>query len=366
MAIVTAFRFTEKSGAICIDQESWHIWRRKTWFSDNIHLLVPEDLADQFGIELVYAGTGHPPFHCDTAELAGQYIHQYVRHEHNPEETITVEMLGRIVLRAFQEVHSRRVNNKLQFLFGFTCDDFSRGEFQQSDQTFHINQEAVKERALQIINGKENTGYNPLSPPVEACLIGVDPKYGYSAFAIKENDGVLSFQSCWFESLGQGRDGAVIRFAKDLNDRFLDTRRKGKGLEKGLITLIEATSVSMEHYGQNGGSIRIVLVDAAGKRRQDRIKDIKDNSARLSLEVVRAFRSGYLTEDVAADLLKRLIANNESFETVEKDMFRNASQPVMLGKLLRGYKICEGDLAGSKIEEHLFCQVEQTARGGRK
>ncbi len=354
MAIVTSFRFTENAGAICIDQESWHIWRRKNWFTDHLYSLVPEDLAEQYAIEMVYGGVGHPQFHFEVARAAETLIRKQISDYADSPEMVTVPNIGKCVRDAFQMVHLRRVNDKLNYLFGFDLDDFNAGYFEKDGEQCPIERAEVKQRVMDIITGKETTGYGPFSAPVEACLIGIDEQLGYSAFALKEADGVLGFQSCWFESLGQGRDGAATGFSRVLNDRFLDTRRRGEGLIPGVFILLEAILESMDHYGQDGGFVRYIIINGAGKTHAERVLDIHDDAARLSLEITRARRAGLLDPAAAQELLDALIFSRKPRETIEQDLFRRSADPRLLGKLLRGYKTGEPGLPEFSPELELF------------
>jgi hypothetical protein len=366
MAIITTFRFTPDSGAICIDQESWHIWRRKNWFTDHLYILLDQELSDRFGIELVYGGVGHPPFHLETAEYARRMLREYLTHRNPETDTITVQSLGSIVLEAFQNVHGRRVNDKLNYLFGFDRDDFNAGTFTTQDSIFSIQDDDVKTRALDIVQGKENTGYGPLTPPVEACLIGIDRQYGYSAFCLKEKDGVLGFQSCWFEALGQGRQGAAIRFAKLLNQRTLSSRRQGEGQDNGLYHLMDAVSEAMDHYGQDGGFVRMMLLDGNAADRRERLRDIRDDAARLCVEIIKAARHDLLPKQTAVELLRETVQPDADIDTLEQKFFNSVPDPIVLGKFLRRYKIQEPGLPGKGPEKDLFSGAADKAAVGSK
>lgn len=368
MAIITALRFTEKSGAICIDQESWHIWRRKNWFTDHLYSLISEEHANRFGIELVYGGVGHPPFHFEAAEKARLALDAYLSRVDLDPSQVTVPALSKVVLDAFTAVHHRRINDKLNFLFGFTMDDFNSGRAAHTSIPFDITQRDVRNRASEIISGKETTGYSPLSPPVEACLAGVDRQFGYSAFALKEEDGVLSFQSCWFESLGQGRDGSTIRFAEFLNQRTLDERRVGAGFEESLVILLEAALKSMDHYGQNGGFIRMMILDAEASTHQTRLLDVCDDASRISIEIVRAMREGLISRDAAIRMTADVVRSNVSPTQAEQLLFSSVQNPCLLGKILRGFKISDGVCPQNGPEPSIFGLIPsltETAEGGR-
>lgn len=363
MAIVTSFRFTPNSGAICVDQESWHVWRRKNWFTDHLYILLDPDLADRFGIELVYGGVGHPPFHLEAAETARKMLRDHLLDPDTDPGQITVESLGKIVLKAFHSVHHRRVNDKLNYLYGFGLNDLNAGEFSNEQGTFAIARDEVKKRAMNIVQGSETTGYGPFTPPVEACLIGVDRHYGFSAFCLKEKDGVLGFQSCWFEALGQGRQGAAIRFAKVLNQRTLENRRRGEGRDNGPFHLLDAVSEAMDHYGQDGGFVRMMIIDGDASDRAGRIRDLRDDAARLCVEIVRAVRNNLLDRDAAVELIREL-AGDADVDAVETRFFNAVPDPAVLGKLLRRYKIQEPGLPNQGPENEMFRQVTARTAAG--
>ncbi|HPQ39997.1 MAG TPA: hypothetical protein PLV45_06445 [bacterium] len=354
MAIVTSFRFTKNCGAICVDQESWHVWRRKNWFTDHLYSLIDPDQATRFGVELVYGGVGHPPYHLEVAEKARKLLREHLSRKDLDPAAVTAEKLGHVVLKAFQQVHRRRVDDKMEYLFGFNSDELNAGTFTNCQGTFPIQREEVKSRALKIVHGEEDTGYGPLTPPVEACLIGIDRHYGFSAFCLKEKDGVLGFQSCWFESLGQGRQGPAIRFAKLLNQRFLDSRRQGIGRDRGVFYLLDAISEAMDHYGQDGGFVRMMIIDGDAESATDRLRDIRDNAARLCVEIVKAQRNELLDRETAVDLMTDLTRPEPDIDAVESRFFKAVDDPMRLGKLLRRYKIEEPGLPEQGPEPRLF------------
>ncbi len=366
MAIVTSFRFTPNSGAICVDQESWHIWRRKNWFTDHLYNLLDDNIAARYGVELVYGGVGHPPFHLETVEIARKRIADYLSQPNVDPATVTVEALGNLVLEAFHAVRTRRVNDRLEYFFGFNRDDLNNQSFTNTAGQHSIKNESVKQRALGIVQGSEPTGYGPLTPPVEACLIGVDKQYGFSAFCLKEKDGVLGFQSCWFEALGQGRQGAAIRFAKLLNQKSLDSRRAGEGKKEGAFYLLDAISEAMDHYGQNGGFARMMILDGNESEPDLRLRDVRDDAARLCIEIVKAVRNDLLPKEKAVELIQKAIEYSADTDAIEAEFFTASDNPALLGKLLRRYKISEPGLPNKGPEKTLFKHTSLSASVGAK
>lgn len=361
MAVVTALRFDLNHGALCIDRESWHIWRRKTYFSDHLYLLVEEGMADEHGLELAYAGVGHPAFHLEVCERARPLIHDYVTKGGKPE----AEKAAHLVMEAFSEAHRRRINDKLRFLYGFGGEELLAGQFTHHETTTPINQDLVKQRALAILKGTEAPGYAPLAPPIEACIVGIDRHHGFSAYVIKDADGVVSFQSCGFEAIGQGRVAAAEQFSKYLNRMFLDQRRKGLGRDEGWLVLLEATLEACDHFGQVGGGVRAVELNAEGAKRKDRVRLLSDHPAKLALEIVRAAKETLLPRRDAIDLITMLVDKEGDFPAVERELFSRASNVIKLEKVLRSYKVDTAPLPqGRGVLSWLELPISSSAREG--
>jgi hypothetical protein len=365
MALVTSLQFSEKSGALCVDQESWHLLRRKTFFADSIYSLVSGEIADRTGLEIIYAGVGHPSYHLEVATGAEKAIARRCSGEPpgQPESTqIDAKEVAEIVLEVFRQVHRRRISDKLHYTYGFDADDFIEREGKAGNGAYPIKQETVLRHARNVLEGKESVGYPPLPPAVEACLIGIDRVYGFSGFTLKESDGVLSFHSCQFDALGYGRYVAGASFAKLFNDKFLDSRRRGTGKQLGLYQIINAMIEGMDHSGQVGGNIRLVMLDGEGRNREERVRVLSRDPARLSIEIVRASRGGLLEKEKAVEHLARLIDEEAGWEEIERDLFAGCPDPGKLEKLLRGYKIGEGNLPASSVVEELFRTKEEPKR----
>ncbi|MFC1853081.1 hypothetical protein ACFL27_23025 [candidate division CSSED10-310 bacterium] len=350
MALLTSLRFTSRMGAMAIDQESWFLRRRKTFFTDYLYPLIPVELAEM-GLELYYGGIGHPSFHYEVVSNARQAIAQkYVNVDKCADTLFTARPaydLGREVLYAFQKTMQKRIDDRLQFLYGFSRQDFIQKnapqERGQNNSTPVVNQSVVKSRALNIIEGKESLGYGALTVANEACVIGIDPKNGFSGFTLKEEDGVLSFHSCGFDALGSGKYIAGSEFADLLNQLSLKQRRSGMGLIHGLTQLGKAHIKASNTFGQVGGTIRIIILDADGRTRALRRVEIAHNKALLFTEMLKGYLAGLLTEKILQSLIHDLLAGL-SLDVVEDKFFRSISDFHLLEKMVRGYKIGLSDL----------------------
>ncbi|MBN2382905.1 hypothetical protein JXQ70_08490 [bacterium] len=360
MALLTALRFTPRSGAMAMDQESWFLRRRKTFFSDCFYSLLPENLRKN-GLELYYGGIGHPSFHFEIVNMVRQtlehkshdtYWQSQILHDSRP-----IFNLCREVLLAFQQNLRKRIDNRLQFLYGFGTEAFVGDQVPSLNRSksgsYPINQNNVKKRALAIIEGKESLGYGDLTVANEASLIGIDPVNGFSGFTMKERDGVLSFHSCGFEALGAGKYIAGAEFANLLNELSLSQRRLGMGTLQGIISLCLAIIKAGKSFGHVGGALRMVLLDADEKKPEDRAREIGNNRAQLLIEMVKAYADSFLPKEKLEKLITRLL-RNETLNTLETDFFQQVTDFHAVEKMLRGYKKTIPGQSQSKILKQVY------------
>ncbi|MHC5036807.1 MAG: hypothetical protein ACYTHM_05795 [Planctomycetota bacterium] len=329
MGIVNALRFDAHSGAMVTDEESWHLRRRKTYFSVGLFELLPIP--------------GHPGPVCAALGCAGDpnYHHEAVRRARaalGEARCETVEEAGRIVLKAMHETTRRIVDDRLRFLFGFATDDLNRGAFAVDGEMHEIKNAAVLKRAREIVEGKEKVAGRDLVPPNETCLMGSDPAGGFQMFCLKESDGVLSFNAGGFESLGPGRYAGGMRLGGGLGQRTLASRREGFGRKEGMRLLLDSVLDAGEHFGMVGGHLHILTVDDRLPP-DSRIRHLPFDRAMLATETVRGCRGGYLPEPGALDLLEEIVFGKASLSALEGRLFEAASDAEHLDLYLRGYKI---------------------------
>jgi len=336
LAIVSVMRFNQYSGCICVDKESWFLRNRKSFFSDNLYSCVPEEVRKS-GVELFLGGTGYPPFHYEVYLMCKNYMEQYLSSCNSNYGSLKVEDLARAVLKAFQHVHTRRINNRLNFFFGFNRDDFTAESYRKNGSIYQIKQEKIKKRAENIIDMKEKSQDTTLViPSNEACIAGIASD-GFHAYCIKEQDGVLSFYSCGFDCLGAGKYAGGSEFAHTINKYNVEKRRKGLGKEEGVLTVFNAVIESWEHYSQIGGNIRLVLLSS--EEHGEQMKEISDSSSYICIETVRAYREDLLTREDTLKIITSVIFEHMPWQKAEELMFEKTSDISELDKCLRNYKM---------------------------
>jgi len=329
VAIVNAFRFDDNAGAMVSDEESWYLGRRKTYYVEHLHVVLP-DAGKGGSACLAYGGVGDPAFHHEVVTHARRALAD--------REPGTAVEAARRVLAAFQAVSRRIADDRLRFLFGFSADDLNRGRCERDGETVELKNPSILKRARAIVEGKETVAGRGLVPANQACLAGFDAEDGFQMFCIKESDLVLSFNAGGFESLGQGRYAGGMRFGEHLGERTLAARREGVSASTGVRLLLESVLDASERFGQVGGRFRLLLIDGRAER-GSRARLLPVEASLVATEIVRAARAGFLPDEEASRLLEAAVLEGGGPEKVEGQLFGAASDATGLDLHLRGYKI---------------------------
>jgi hypothetical protein len=334
MAIVNAVRFDGHSGAMAADEESWHLRRRKTYFSGALYDLSAPPGGK--GVTAMYGGAGDPSFHHEVAARARKAL--------AGKKPSSVEELGRTALEAMHAVVRRIADGRLRFLFGFGADDLNRGHFEAEGESFEIRNASILKSAREIVEGKSETAAREGMPANHACLMGVDAE-GFHAFCLKEADGVLSFNAGDFESLGSGCASGGMRFGGFLGRKTLAERRKGFTRREGMRVLLDSMIDAASSFGMVGGRFHLAVVDGR-KPAGSRLLRIEGARSVLAAEAVRAVRGGFVGEAEGLDLMEEILFGRIGMEAAEGRLRKAAKDPDGLDLYLRGYKVEPGRAGG--------------------
>jgi len=332
MAIVNALKFSDMSGAILSDEESWKLRRRRVFYLDNLSRLTDENFVKQKGIEMIYGGVGFPNFHGEIIENTKKII------KNNQDKITTTEDIGKIVLDCFHMAIRRRVNDRLKLLFNLTVENILSKEFTNNGNTYSLKNKDILKESLKFIRGKTDDAAIKAAFDNNICLIGYDKKEKFRAFCIKGKDLVLSVVSGGFESLGMGKYAAGRSFARYLNTKYLAQRRGTLPRAEGMLELIRSGLSAWEYFGEVGGYLHIVYINGASSDKLNYL-EINDDRSKLAMEIVKTFVATMIPKSKAIDMIDRLIFNNESPEKIEEELFNSVDSKYTLGLLLRGYKI---------------------------
>jgi len=348
MATVTMLRFNDHSGAIMSDEESWHLRMRRTYFGDNIHLLLPESSADKNNVEVIYGGVGNPSFDNEVVQRCRSEFAATAKSDPGSAELKSIGQMASKVLKIRHRLIRRRIDDRLRFLYGFNSDELNQGSFSRDGVTYEIKQEDVRSSALKTATFKDNTPQVKKIYKNHAVVLGYDKEDGFTAYCLKGEDSVLSFVSGGYECLGSGKYASGMSFARYLNNKTLAQRREGFDRVEGIEEVITA-SLEAQKFARVGGVFSLVYLNGKGATRSERIIELDSIGSRLACETVTLFRAGFLPRDDTYRFLDDLVFGAKEPERIEDDILKNVSDPKTVRLFLRGYKTDVTHLAASKL-----------------
>ena len=340
MSLVNALRFSAKDGAMISDEEFWLHGRRRTFFQDNIHSLLPANIADIAGMELIYAGTGDPYLHYDIINKAKKNLGKQmaggvaIQGVDSP-----VYEAAKVVLRCVQEATRLRIEQKLQYLFGFGVDDFNRGYYKKNGNKIQINQECVRKKALNIITwGDKNQGMKSVFES-RALIMGHDQEHGMQLFYVNIENQVLSFNSGDYDTVGSGIYGAGHVFANYMIRKNMQQRLQGYPRVEAMVMLIDSAITASKTYKAIGGYFNILYLDGSQPNQRQRLRNIIEERAKLAAEIVAAAKKCLISSGTCHKLIDDLIFQDAPLEEIDELFFKQAHDPEKLELFLRSYKI---------------------------
>jgi hypothetical protein len=356
MAMVNALRFNQHCGAIISDAEYWNIRFRRRLYLDNLHALLEPEIADHLGMEVCYGGAGYPSLHHEVVtatrdELSKRYNESVKGKKKSPCPFRTVRDVGRIALECAQKVIRRRIDERLQFYFGFDSGDVLKGSFELDGKKYDIKQDAVKNKALAMATLKDKDRLMGMLFKSRACVFGYDASVGITAYYLDPENSFLAYNHEGFEAIGSGKYASGVSFGDFLGRKTLAMRKKGYEPAEGMFELIKSAITAEDHFSEVGGNMNIVYVDSKGKDRSERYREIFDETAKLAYEIVRAADAGLLGRKAAVELLDELIFRGATLEATEKRLFESVPDAKALELALRNYKLDEvAEMTGEKAQ----------------
>lgn len=342
MALVNLLKFDDYSGAMICDEEYWLLRQRRSYFSDYIYSLIPEEIANQLHLEVIYGGVGTPSLTYEVVEKTKVCIKEkfdkLVEENKGGLFSITVEEVAKIVLEVIRKAFRKRADSKLKFLYGFDTDSLNRGFYEIDGVKYDIKQDAIKENALKIAVGGEKGSSLQFFFEHQGIILGFDKNKGLTSYSFKHEDFVLYPTAGPIETIGQGKDVAQVILADYLNRKNLEARRKGFNHIEGMIELIKSAYFASIHNHEVGGYFHILYLNGKGKTQKERIKEILDERAKLAEEVVIAFINDELTFEDTYYFIDELIFKEGCIDEIERKFLNQAKNLDRLGWILRGYK----------------------------
>jgi hypothetical protein len=328
-------RFNRDQGALIADEMTWHLGfkygYRPSRYGDSIMNLLDGVNESNPDFAAVYAGIGFPSFHFEVARKAKKAITE------KPDCIGDLDKTGEVLETVYQDVHARLLNDRLKFNFGFNRDDLNHRKFKYDGKECEIVQESVISEANKIIKyGVKEDIYHRIFDN-EGLVMGYDKENGIRAYHLGNSGRGLEF-AYPFDALGSGKELGTRVFA-DTNYRMqLEDRRAGFSFSEGLFLLLNCFVETYDFNMKTGGYVQVFMIDAKKEVLPGITSEKHDHGAYLAMEVIRAFRWGFLTKDKAMSLSERLLVEGISWEEAEMEMFGSSTDPELLKRYLIGYK----------------------------
>jgi hypothetical protein len=335
MAMVNLLRFSPTSGGIVADEGFWNVFFRRRNHGDNLHRLLTEEMAEDWGMEAVIGEVGYPSVHHETMGKVQEVLCSMHREGVRPEG---VRGIARVVFEAMQEVVRKRIDQKMGFWFDFQSDDLVRGFYRKKGGEIPIRNAKVKEMCLDLSKGGKKDALLKAVFDVRASVFGYDSLYGITAFYLSPEKSICGYVHEGFDCVGSGKYASGLSLGLDFNAKTMMMRQDGYSPPEGLFELITASLLGIDHFKETGGTLNIMLLDSEAKTRAGRVREVFDEPARLCAEVVRAHLADLVERKRAIDLIDRIVFLGESLDRAEKALFTSASDPAALKYVLRGYK----------------------------
>ncbi|MCE1245962.1 MAG: hypothetical protein LWY06_04905 [Firmicutes bacterium] len=335
MATVFFMKFNRDQGALIADEMTWHLGfkygYRPSRYGDSIMNLLDGEKETNPGFAAVYAGVGFPSFHFEVARKAKKVLTE------KPDCLGDLNKTGEVVESVYQDVHARLINDRLKFNFGFDRDELNRRKFRYDGKEVDIVQDSVISEANKILKyGVKEDIYHRIFDN-DGLIMGYDQENGIRAYHLCNSGRGLEF-AYPFDALGSGKELGTRLFADTFYRMQLEERRAGFRFTDGLFLLLNCFADAYDFNMKTGGYVQVFMIDAKKEVLQSITAEKHDHGAFLALEVVRAYRWGFLDKDCAQALAMSLLIGDASWEEVETRMFGNASEPDLLRKYLMGYK----------------------------
>lgn len=342
MALVTLVKINHSSGLLIADEEFWRRGSRRTQSLDNLQPLLPDDFCEQSGMVAVIGIEGDPSITFEATMRAQRHLRDIIaeptKHALN-EPLKSVRQVADAAIREIETVLRKRLNDQLQFMYGFSTDDFNRGHFEHEGQKIDIRQDVVRAHALKYSRFDPNLPRLKPLREISAVIAGVDREHGFHWFEWSSDSASVWTGTGNFECIGKGSDAATLALIEIFRRYQLMDRRRGMSFAEAALAILEALESALRINHEVGGYPHIVIIEGEADDHATRYREFSGHGAKLALEITSAFVHGFIHHDDALELLTRLIARGEEWTSLEEALFCRVPSSEDLEHFLRGYRI---------------------------
>jgi len=346
MGFLTSLKFDRYKGAVLVNDEVYSVRHRRKQFLDGIQSLLTPEMADAWGIEVLYTGVGSPWVHQQIIDatrrtLAERFDRQVRGKEQPAQAPMTSKDVAVIAAEHLQALIRYDMGQKLRLYYGFDCDDFTRSSFKVDGKSYDIKQDKVKAKVQEILDGKYSDRNSVLYKESKAHILAWDERNGVVGWHLDIKSGNVAFNMEAYEMLGIGKHALMTSLARLLNNVSYPQRQRGISPTWGMYELILAALAAREAYHATQGNFQIGYLDCSQKTHAKRYREFVDDQARCAVYAVQACEAGWLDRDTAYDLLDKALFKAVDRHAVERELFARSTNPTAVDLVLRGYKVHE-------------------------
>ena len=217
MALINFLKFSTDRGAIISDEEYWNVFFRKRMHGDNLHSLLDPATAKSWGMQIVYGAAGYPSVHKEAIQASREMISRIDGSVTRPPLT-RVKEVARIAFENLQAAIRRRVDQKLEFFYGFKTEDLNCGKFAFEDQEIPIANPEIKTKARKIANLEVKDTLLKFASDSKAAVFGFDSE-GITGYHLSLENSILGYVHEGFEAIGSGKYASGLIFDRILKQK---------------------------------------------------------------------------------------------------------------------------------------------------
>lgn len=343
MGLVNSLKFNSYSGAIITDEEYYILGRRRAQIADCLQPLLTDEISNEFGLEIIYGGTGSIAFTNEVIVKCKEAIQKkyavYKRTNDAKDGFNSVEDVARLTFDIFQSVTRDKVNKKLYGLFGFTTEDLIRGFYMQDEKKIEIKEDKVVSKALKIITNDGAPGCKDIFDN-SGLVVGTDRQNGFCAFDYYGGSTQFYVSTGLYDAIGAGSTSTSLYLSNLINSLSLNQRRDGIDKIFGLVELLRVTNFSAERNNEIGGYYNIIYINGKGKSHKERLIEVNGDKAQIAKEIVSAYDKGFIKKETCYTLIEKIFfGKSTKIDELEKQMYAGCKNKDDLNLFLRGYKI---------------------------
>lgn len=263
MSLVNFLKFSADSGAIISDEEYWNVFFRKRMHGDNLHSLLNPETAMKLGIQAVYGGVGYPSIHREVIENSRMEIQQVISQK-GLAAFQRVKDIARVAFDTMQTAIRKRIDQKMQFYYGFQTHELNAGRFSVDGESWPIESDAVREKAQKLASRETQDTLLKAVMEAKAAVFGFDAD-GITGYYLAGENSIMGYVHEGFEAVGTGKYASGLVFGRDFKAKTLQMRQKGYQPAQGLYELIDSAFLAGEHFKEVGGNYNIVILDRKAK-----------------------------------------------------------------------------------------------------